>query len=140
MKSFNIEPTEVSPKMFYDIGKHCFEIGGFSRMENVRIFYQSFFDWFDKHKAEILSTITPSTKLHIDLKLIYFNSASLKCFLDILLQLKKLYSVTDGHGSLYNVEIYWYFDEGDEDMIEIGEDYSDVVEIPFTFVQTKTSL
>jgi len=138
MKSYKIEPTIVSPKIFYDISKHYFEIGGFSRMENVRTFYQSYFDWFESHKAEILATITPTTKLRVELRIIYFNSASLKCFLDILLQFKKLYSITDGRGSLYNIEIFWYFEEGDEDMIEVGEDYSDVVEIPFTFVQSKS--
>lgn len=138
MKPFKIEPTNVSPKIFYDVKKHHFEIGGFSRMENVRAFYQDFFDWFDKNKAEILSTINPSTKLHIELHIVYFNSASLKCFLDILLQFKKLYSTNDGKGSLYNIEIFWYFDEGDEDMIEVGEDYSDVIEIPFTFIESKS--
>jgi hypothetical protein len=139
MKTFNVEPTDISPKILYNSGEHHFEIGGFSRMENVRMFYQDFFNWFEKNKADILTTITPSTKLHLDLKIIYFNSASLKCFLDILLNFKKLYSVTDGRGALYNIEIFWHFEEGDEDMIEIGEDYSDVVEIPFTFVQTKSN-
>ena len=138
MKFYNTEPTDVSPKIVYDTDKHRFEIAGFSRMENVRAFYQEFFNWFDKNKADILQTITPTTKIHVELRIIYFNSASLKCFLDILLQFKKLYSVTDGRGSLYNIEVLWYFDEGDEDMIELGEDYSDVAEIPFTFVQSTT--
>ena len=139
MKPYNIDPTEVSPKIFYDVENHKFYLGGFSRMENVRGFYQIFFDWFEKNKAAILQTITPTTKLKIELHLIYFNSASLKCFLDILLQFKKLYSITDGRGALYNIEINWLFDEGDEDMIEVGEDYSDVIEIPFTFVQKKST-
>ena len=140
MKPFKTESTDISPTIFFDVNKHYIEIGGFSRMENVRTFYQTYFDWFDKNKAEILSLINPTTKLHVDLKIIYFNSASLKCFLDILLQFKKLYSITDGRSSLYNIEVFWYFDEGDDDMLEVGEDYSDVVEIPFTFIQTKSSL
>ena|ERR1035437_3490505 len=138
MKPYNIESTDTSPKIIYDCDNHHFVIGGFSRMENVRTFYQDFFDWFDKNKAELLTTISPTTKLHLDLKIIYFNSASLKCFLDILLNFKKLYSVTDGRGALYNIDIFWYFEEGDDDMIEVGEDYSDVIEIPFTFIQNKT--
>lgn len=135
-----IKETNNSPKITYDFEKHIFEIGGFSRMENVRAFYQLFFDWLEKHRVEILAAITPKSRLKVEIKLIYFNSTSLKCFLEILVQFKKLYVQTDARGSLYNIEIFWYFEEGDEDMIEMGEDYSDVIEIPFTFVESKSMM
>jgi hypothetical protein len=33
-----------------------------------------------------------------------------------------------------NVKIYWYFDEGDEDMMEVGEDFSEMIDVPFKMI------
>ncbi|MBK8807982.1 MAG: DUF1987 family protein [Bacteroidales bacterium] len=56
-----------------------------------------------------------TTTLKINFELIYFNSASSKCLLDMVILLKKLYS-----GKL---NINWYYEEGDEDLLEAGEEF-----------------
>jgi hypothetical protein len=56
-------------------------------------------------------------------KLEYFNTASSKLILDVLSALEEIEGVT----------IDWYFHEDDEDMEEAGEEFSELVEIPFEF-------
>jgi len=30
--------------------------------------------------------------------------------------------------------LYWYFKEGDEDMLEVGEDFSEMIDMPFQMI------
>ena len=57
-------------------------------------------------------------------KLEYFNTASSKLILDVL------YALEDIKG----IKVRWYFNEEDEDMEEAGQEFSELVEIPFEFV------
>jgi uncharacterized protein YkuJ len=59
----------------------------------------------------------------------YFNTASSKIILDILMRLETLHE--DGK----NISVEWHYEEDDEDMQEAGEEYADIVEVPFTFVE-----
>ncbi|MFC2104921.1 SiaC family regulatory phosphoprotein [Bacteroidota bacterium] len=36
-----------------------------------------------------------------------------------------------------NLKVYWYFTDGDEDMKEVGEDFSDMISVPFNFVMVE---
>ncbi|MFW5978724.1 MAG: SiaC family regulatory phosphoprotein [Bacteroidia bacterium] len=58
----------------------------------------------------------------------YFNTASSKVIMDIIEKLK----ILQDNGS--QPEIKWYYIEEDDDMLEAGEDYSDITEIPFNFI------
>jgi len=57
--------------------------------------------------------------------MIYFNTASSKLIMDILLKLEEM--VEDGA----NIKVEWYYQEDDEDMMEAGEEFSDIVEVDF---------
>ena len=137
MKPLFIEPTEFTPKIYYDVNKHFMEISGFSRPEDVRGFYQKFFDWLEINKSEILNSIKVDSKLNLEFKLVYFNSASSKCLLDMVLSLNKLYSHNINTLNEHNLAAVWYYEEGDEDMLEAGEEFSDAIEIPFSYVELK---
>jgi hypothetical protein len=65
----------------------------------------------------------PNLSLTVDFKLEYFNTSSAKFILKILLVLKKIDT------GLCNVVINWYFDEDDDDMFEVGQDYEHFVKI-----------
>ena len=54
-----------------------------------------------------------------------FNTASSKLLLDILMILEEMKD--NGH----DVLIKWHYPEEDEDMEEAGEEYADIVEVPF---------
>ncbi len=117
MEVLNLEGTEDTPKIFLDKGNGIFEISGRSLPEDSAEFYQPVLDWIEEYSAEA----HPTTEFVF--KLEYFNTASSKLILDVLMALEDI----DG------MKIIWYFDEDDEDMEEAGEEFSELVEIPFEF-------
>jgi len=62
----------------------------------------------------------------------YFNTASSKMLLEIFELFKNL------HDSGNKVTVDWYYQEDDEDMQDAGEDYADIVELPFNFISYQT--
>ena len=68
---------------------------------------------------------------HLNLKFSYYNTASAKKILELI---KKVATIKQTANKL---EIYWYYEEGDEDMQNAGNDYSSVVEVPFKIIEIK---
>ena len=58
----------------------------------------------------------------------YFNTASSKMLLEIFEHFKAMFDAGN------KVVIDWYYQEDDEDMQDAGEDYADIVEVPFNFI------
>ncbi len=127
MNALNIEATEYTPSIFFDPATHSLEIAGFSRPEDVKGFYQKFFGWHDTNLIE-LKTNAESNRLSISFKLVYFNSASSKCLLDILVCLSAVYQK--------KLNVKWHYEEGDEDLLEAGEEFSEALDIPFEYIET----
>jgi len=130
MDPLYIEPTEFTPRINFDPENNTFEISGFSRPENVIGFYRPVLKWLDEYYDNILSKNLDFNKsvLNINLKMTYFNSASSKFLLDILLEFMKYHS----RGS--EVAINWYFEEGDDEIQESGEEISDMLGYSFNFI------
>ena len=80
MEPLYIEPTEFTPKVFFDPENSVFEISGFSRPENVIGFYKPILKWLEDYNDKVLSQNTNFEKsiLTLNLKMTYFNSASSK--------------------------------------------------------------
>tara|TARA_B110000211_G_C13908528_1_gene477217 strand:- start:507 stop:887 length:381 start_codon:yes stop_codon:yes gene_type:complete len=120
-----LEKTKRAPQVSFDPEKGSLEIIGRSIMENTVGFYSEILEaiLFYAQKPCDLTTV----KVHLD----YFNTASSKSILEIF---KKFEAI---HKNGNNVEITWYFDEDDEDMIDAGEDYQAIVKVPFNIVSTE---
>ena len=67
-------------------------------------------------------------KFEIDFKLEYFNTTSSIVILDVLKHLQSMDTPEN------KVIINWHYDEEDEDLLEIGEDYSTMLNFPFNLV------
>ena len=119
MKALKIEARDDSPMVNLDKDQGVFEISGKSLPEDVIEFYQPIFDWIDAYAKDALDETVFSFKM------IYFNTASSKVILDILMKLEGI--AEQGK----NVLIKWYALERDEDMAEAGEEYSDMVDLTF---------
>ena len=65
----------------------------------------------------------------MNVQLEYFNTSSSKCILDVF---KKLESVTGSE-----VSVKWYYEEDDEDMLEAGEDYEAIIDLPFEMIEVE---
>ena len=121
MKVIKIEKTTVSPKIILDKKNNIFEFKGRSRPEDAVEFYQPILDWFDEYK----NSPNDETCVHMDFE--YFNTTSAKLILDIIKKIKL--AQTAGK----TVKIIWHYQEDDEDMQEAGEDYEELVGVPFEF-------
>jgi len=123
METILIEGTTKTPAITFDSVKGFLEIKGRSIPENSFEFYKPLVDWLEKYADK------PQTSTNVNIQLEYFNTSSSKCILDVF---KKLEAIKKG-GS--NVLINWYYEEDDEDMLEAGEDYQAIVNVPFKMVQ-----
>ncbi len=128
MDALNIEATEYTPKILFDQEAQTLEISGFSRPEDVKGFYQKFFSWHDANLCNINENLLANKELNIEFNLVYFNSASSKCLLDMLVCLSKVYQK--------RLKVRWYYEEGDEDLLEAGEEFSEALDIPFEYIET----
>ena len=45
---------------------------------------------------------------------------------------KKLETI---HKAKNEVEVNWYYEEDDEDMLEAGEDYESIIRVPFKMIE-----
>ncbi|TAJ15292.1 DUF1987 domain-containing protein [Marinilabiliaceae bacterium JC017] len=122
MEVININGTEDTPQVNLDKDNGILEISGRSLPEDVNQFYEPILDWIDKYAEE------PLGKTEFTFKLEYFNTASSKIILDILLKFEEI--VEKGN----DVVIKWHYHEEEEDMLEAGEEYADIVDIPFDYV------
>ncbi len=119
METIKIAGTEDTPKVILDADNEIFEISGRSLPEDVASFYDPVLNWLDEYIENPLdSTI-------FNFKLVYFNTASSKLLLDILMKLEGLLEKDK------EILVKWHFPEDDEDMEEAGEEYADIVDVPF---------
>lgn len=122
MEKLRIEQSDDSPLVILDKEKDQFEISGKSLPEDVVEFYLPVLNWLRNYKNE------PNVGTEFNFKLIYFNTASSKLILDVMMILEEIHSSSGG------VLIKWHSLSSDEDMKEAGEEYEEMVEIPFEHI------
>ena len=119
MQAIKIKGSDDTPSVVLDKENANFEISGRSLPEDVAAFYEPILEWLDEYSE------SPLEKTVFNFKLEYFNTASSKLLLDVLLKLEDMFD--DGK----EVLVKWHFPDDDEDMEEAGEEYADIVEVPF---------
>lgn len=118
-----IKPTQLSPAVVFDYDNSKFEISGESIPENAAEFYIPIIQWLKDYESIMYyakSEYGKIKKLSLNIKYDYFNSTSAKFILDIFLVLQKF--IKEG----YDVEINWYYNDGDIDMKEAGEEFAGI--------------
>ncbi len=119
MQVIKIKGTDDTPSVILDKENEIFEISGRSLPEDVAAFYEPILDWLDLYAEE------PLNETIFNFKLEYFNTASSKLLLDVLLKLEDMYA------DQKTVLVKWHYPDDDEDMEEAGEEYADIVDVPF---------
>ena len=119
MAALRIDPADDTPLVVLDKGNKQFELSGKSMPEDVIEFYQPVLNWLNEYKTD------PADLTSFNFKLIYFNTASSKLILDVLLILEEIKDA--GH----KVVVRWHSPENDEDMQEAGQEYAEMVELDF---------
>jgi len=119
METLLIEQTDDSPRIVFDPVDKLFEISGKSLPEDVLDFYQPVLDWLNEYRKE------PDALTVFNIRLIYFNTASSKMIMDIMLIFEEM--VEEEH----EVVIRWHSHLKDEDMQEAGKEFDEMIAVPF---------
>ena len=118
MKPYRVAPKEDSPEVLLNPDTNVFYIRGRSYMENTLSFYNPIREWL----IDYLSI--PDTILELELRFVYISTSSVKEIVRIFSRLENLYNNQ-------NLVINWFYPDDDEDLLELGEDISDIFEFPF---------
>ena len=119
MENIAIDGSPKTPTVLFSADQGVLEIKGRSIPENSIEFYKPLLDWIEEYSR------SPKDNTVVNIQLEYFNTSSSKCLLDLFKRLE----ASDA------LEIQWFFDADDEDMLEAGEDYDHIVGVPFKFVE-----
>lgn len=125
MEELKIEGSPKTPTIEFNPSTGYLLVRGRSIPENSIEFY--------KPLIEILEAYNQSSQANtkVDIQLEYFNTSSSKCILDVF---KKLEAINSGSSE---VTINWYYEEDDEDMLEAGEDYQAIINVPFKMIEVE---
>lgn len=103
--------TPYFPEVNFDVNSGLCELKGESYMEETYKFYLPLINWIKEY------TKNADNSLEFNIKLVYLNTSSTKCVLDILELLKDFEDIGG------NVKVNWYYDKADPDMIDEVEDF-----------------
>jgi hypothetical protein len=124
MEELRIAPTKNTPEIFLS-PNGVIRIKGRSIHENVANIFTPVEEWVSEYIRN------PAEVTSVDMHLEYFNSASAKVFIHLL---QKITYVTLKHKKyIFN----WYYEVGDEDILERGEYFSSILDVPFNFIKIK---
>ncbi|MEI6048483.1 MAG: DUF1987 domain-containing protein [Bacteroidota bacterium] len=122
MEELRISRTKNTPEVVLN-SEGRIKIKGRSIHENVIDFYTPVEDWISTY------IVNPAEVTIVDFNLEYFNSASAKVFVHLL---QKITYVTLKHKKyIFN----WFYEEGDDDILERGEYFATILGVPVNFIK-----
>ncbi len=125
MNNIKIDSTERSPEIEFDFVNNSFLIAGESYPEDISSLYGPVIASLEKYLES-----QKQTEITFNFKLIYFNSSSARVIMG-------LFDLLDKSAENNSVIINWYFEEDDDTMEELGEEFSeDLVNAVFNLLPT----
>ncbi len=121
MEILRIEGKEDIPNISCDAENGFIVITGKSTHENPIEVYHSFHNWLREYSEN------PASNTTVEVHLEYFNTSSSKCLLDAFKILESIHLKENNALVVVN----WYYKANDLDLMEAGEDYKDMVKVPF---------
>ena len=110
MSNIIFEKTDSSPEVNFSKTGDLF-LQGRSMPEDVRIIFDPLIDFVQKLEVN-------EVNFKIDLN--YFNTATSRKLMDLL-------QYIDANNNINIVNVFWHFEEGDEDSLETAEIYEDLL-------------
>jgi hypothetical protein len=116
-----IESTKSTPEITLD-PKGFISIKGRSMNANMTEFFKQIENWFDLYISD------PADETCFNIYLEYLDTANLNFYVALLKKAELI--------KLKNKKyvINWYYEEGDEDIVEKGEDISSILNVHFNFI------
>ncbi|MCF6242107.1 MAG: DUF1987 domain-containing protein [Bacteroidales bacterium] len=122
MTALIIDATMDTPRIHFDPKNNIFEISNKSLPEDANDFYRPVIDWLENYKRK------PNKKTDFSFKLEYFNTASARYISQII-------TILDKMSKKHDVKINWYYQEIDEDMLALGEEFYEMTDMDFELIE-----
>jgi len=121
MEPYYQKASVETPEINFNKDQATFILKGKSFPEESRSFYQPAIDWMMQYADE------PNPKTDFIMQMHYYNSSSSAILLEIFKILERI------HLKGNEVTIHWHYDLMDDDMLEAGEEYEELLKVPFVF-------
>lgn len=119
MENLSIESTQSTPAITADAQRGIIQMSGDSYPENSYELFSPVMEWIETYLAE-------STRpLILNLHLLYLNTSSVKAMMDIFDMLE------DAYKTGRDVSVNWYYDEQNERVAELAEEFKEDCTFPF---------
>ena len=128
MNLLYIKSTDETPLVSFNPKKGTLELSGKSLLDDPDPFFAPLTDWIDLYISQ------PAQLTSFTIHLESFNTTSLKQVLNLLLMLDELFKANN------NVEAHWVYEKDEDVMHELGQDYANMVKLPFQFIEKKPKL
>ncbi len=125
MKPLVIKETHKTPRVVINPVDGLIEIRGKSIPEDGSIFFNPILRELDRFGMNMPG------KTEVNVQLEYFNTNSSKYIYQIFKKLESL------HQEKKNIQINWFYEQDDWDLLEAGEDYQSILKIPFTLIEVE---
>ena len=122
MESIYLNKTKKTPLIHLSLEENIFQIKGPSFSEDIIEIYAPVIEWIDKKMPKL------EKEMICEFYFTVLNSASHKKIFQILIKLNSL--LDDGK----KINVKWYYDEDDEDIMEMGEDLIELINLPFELI------
>jgi hypothetical protein len=124
MENFFIKGSEETPTVTLNADTGIMEISESSYPEYTNEIYNPILEWLEEY------TIEPNRKITFNFRLDYFNTSTSFRFQQIINLLNEYFVNKNGQ-----VVVNWFYQDGDIDMQENGEDYAKDAKMPFNLVE-----
>ena len=119
---YHVEATKRTPGILLEPGKIVFE--GRSITENTGEVYRPVHEWISKY----VQMYREETQIEFGFE--YINTSSTKWIYNIIKEIAKMEEIEK------YARILWYYEQGDDDMCELGMILRSLTECPFFIVET----
>jgi hypothetical protein len=126
MKEFRLQQSKNTPEITL-LPTGLIKIRGRSIHENVTEFFEPVEKWVEDYVN------SPADLTCVDIMLEYFNSASARVLITLFQTITRV--TIKNRKYIFN----WYYEEGDDDILERGEYFASVLNVTFNFIKVGSS-
>jgi hypothetical protein len=116
--------SNTVPEIIYEEFDGIIKINGRAIDSTITEHFKEFFDYL----KDTLSNNLTDIEAHINIE--YFNTRASRDLMEFFYILKEYV-----HDKSKKVIVLWYYEEGDEDILECGEDYEELSKLKFEFIE-----
>lgn len=123
MNNYYVTGNKQVPTIDFNATTGIFLIKGACIPSDVVNFFQPIFKWVKKY-AE-----SPAPKTIINIQLEFFYTSVEKFLYQLLKKIDEIYL------NKHDITINWYYESEDENIIEYGQNYKELLKLPFNLIE-----